>query len=224
MPTSIRAKDGGKIPGPADVPSVIEIVCSGQLPNQKRWHFAFHGAYTAVPPNLQSTADALFSAISSAWSTHLATLMHTQTTFANVSIRDMTTHVNPIYVSVGTAVNGTSPSPAMPPENAIVLTENVNVRGRGAKGRVYISGWTTDADASAGLISAATQDAVNQFGTAVQNAINAQSLVPCIAQVARQQYQGLTGSVHPSRGATHASVTSYVCQDLQWDTQRRRGS
>ena len=35
MPVSQRKRDGGKLSGPQNVPSVIEIVCQGTLPNGK---------------------------------------------------------------------------------------------------------------------------------------------------------------------------------------------
>jgi len=223
MPQSQKKKDGGKIAGPANVPSVIEIRCGVQLPNGKTGNFVFHGHYTTAPPNMQTLAGALWTAISGAWGTNLAPHMAPATTFNNVSVRDMTSYTNPIYVGTGTAIPGTGAATAMPPQNAIVLTENVAQRGRGSKGRVYIGGWDTSADGGGGAISGVAQTAVNNFGTAVQNAISTNGLTPCVAQVARQQYQGITGTVHPARNATFVGVTSYICQDLRWDTQRRRG-
>lgn len=222
MPVSVKKKDGGRIPGPAAVPNTIEIACIVGLPNTKRSRMVFHGSFTTPPGAMQTLANALWSSLSSAWSTNLASLMATQTTFQAVQIRDMTSPTNPVYVGTGTAIPGSSASPAMPPGAAIVMTENIVARGRGLKGRVFLGGWATNADAGAGAIAAATQTAINAFGTAVQNAINAQSLVPCVAQVARQQYQGITGTVHGARSASHVNVSSYICQDLVWDAQRRR--
>jgi hypothetical protein len=110
----------------------------------------------------------------------------------------------------------------MPENNAIVLTENIAARGRGAKGRVFLGGWAQNADVTVGGISTTVQTALGALGTAWANALTAQSLTPCVAQVARQQYQGVTGTIHAARGATHTNVTSYTCRDLIWDTQRRR--
>jgi hypothetical protein len=110
----------------------------------------------------------------------------------------------------------------MPENAAIVMTENINIRGKGLKGRCYLGGWSTAADAGGGVIAAAAQTAVNNFGTAILNALNAQSLTPCVAQIARQQYQGITGTIHQARPMGHPTVLGYVCRDLVWDTQRRR--
>jgi len=224
MPVSVKKKDGGKIPGPANVPSVIEIALQFLLPNGRPARNVVHGAYTVVPPNMQTLANALFTSISSAWGTRLGTLMSTGTTFQNVQVRDMTSFTNPIYISTGTAKPGTASGTPMPADAAIVLTEQIAARGKGLKGRLYLAGWTVAADGGTGAITAAAQTAVNQFGSDLLAAISGQSLVPCIAQVARAQYQGITGTVHPARSASHVTVTSFICKDLEWDTQRRRGN
>jgi hypothetical protein len=134
----------------------------------------------------------------------------------------MSNFTNPVYQGTGTAVVGTGGAVAMPENNAIVLTENIAARGRGAKGRVFLGGWAQNADVTVGGISTTVQTALGALGTAWANALTAQSLTPCVAQVARQQYQGVTGTIHAARGATHTNVTSYTCRDLIWDTQRRR--
>jgi hypothetical protein len=110
----------------------------------------------------------------------------------------------------------------MPENISAVLTENVTVRGRGAKGRVYLAGWANNADAGNGTILPALQTALNAFGTAIFNGITGAGFTPCVAKVARQAYTGVTGTPHLARAATYAVVSTYVCRDLVWDTQRRR--
>jgi hypothetical protein len=222
MPISQKKKDGGHIPGAQAVSNVIEIRFSVMLPNQKLIYHTAHGAFVGTAPSMATVAQALWSSISSAWSTNLAPLMSTATQFQQVFIRDMTAVTNAVFVGTGAAIPGTSASPAMPVNAAIVLTENVAQRGRGAKGRIYLGGFATNADVGNGLITAAAQTAINAFGTGLANAINAQSLTPCVAQVHRAQYQGVTGTVHAERQPSHVTVTSYTCQNLIWDTQRRR--
>lgn len=222
MPTSVKKKDGGKIAGPASVPGVVEVAIVFQLPNTKRSIIKFHGSYTTPPSNMQTLATNLLTSLQSSWSSNLAPLCYPQTFFQQVQVRDMSSFTNPISVATATTTPGTSASPAMPPGASIVLTENVAIRGKGVKGRMYLPGWATNADAGAGQITTAAQTAVNAFGTSIASALSAQSLSPCVAQVARQQYAGITGTVHPARPAGHIAVTSYVCQDLLWDQQRRR--
>lgn len=221
--TSQRAVDGGRIKGPAACPAVVEVVMRFTLPNQKTAHVGCHGHYTTPPANMQSLADALYVSLKGAWSTNLGGLMATTTLFTGLSARDMTAITNPAFEAAGASVAGTGPGIPMPPDVSGVLTENVTTRGRGAKGRMYIPGWSVDADAAGGQMTDATKTSLDAFGTALFNALTTQTLTPCVAKVARQAYIGLDGTNHPARTATFAPVTSYVCKDLEWDTQRRRG-
>lgn len=220
---SQRAVDGGRIPGPFAVPAVIEGQMRFQLPNTKTAHVRFAGHYTTAPANMQTLADALYVSLKGAWSTNLGGLMHTTTAFNGLSVRDMTAITNPVFEAAGPSVAGTGPGIAMPADVSGVLTENVNIRGRGAKGRMYLAGWSIDADGTGGSMTAATQTALNAFGTALFNALTTNQLTPCVAKPARQAYIGLTGTSHLARSAGFATVTSYTCKDLEWDTQRRRG-
>jgi len=222
MPVSSKKSDGGRSKGPQNCANVIEIRCQMQLPNSKVSFWTVHGAYSTAPSNMQSLATALFGSLSSAWNSNLAAYAPPGTIFQNVQIRDMTNFTNPVFIGTGTAVPGTSASVAMPPGAAIVVTENLNIRGRGAKGRIYLGGWATNADAGGGVIAAALVTAFGTFCSALFSAITGQSLTPCVAQLPRVQYQGVTGTVHNARAAGHPSITSYVLRDNLWDAQRRR--
>ena len=219
---STKKRDAGRIPGPANCANVMEIRMIWNLPNGKIISGALHGWATTVPTPTVALANTLFGALSSAWSTNLGTYMHTGTVFTSVVIRDMTSYTNPTFQSTSASVAGTGSGAAMPESNAIVLTENLNIRGRGAKGRVYLAGWVQSADVTTGGISTTVQTAINTMGTSWLNAINTNGLTACVAQLARQQYMGYTGTTHPARPAGHPNVTNYVCRDLVWDTQRRR--
>ena len=122
LPTSQKKRDAGRIPGPWNCPSTVEIRCQLQLPNSKLSFFAVHGSYASPPSNMQTLATALFGSISSAWNSNVASLCPPQTIFQNVYVRDMANFNNPIYTGTGTAVPGTSASIAMPVNAAIVLT------------------------------------------------------------------------------------------------------
>lgn len=222
MPHSQKRIDGGKIPGPATVPSVIEVKVQTQLPNNKLSYWVAHGHFTTPPSNMSTLAGALFTNIGSAWNTQLAAFMATTTIYQSVWIRDMSNPLNPVFQGTGTAIPGTSASPAMPVNAAIVMTEQINARGRGAKGRIFLGGWATNADAGQGLIAGTLQTAINNFGTSLASALNGQGLTPCVAQVHRQAYVGITGTTHNDRPAGFVAVNNYTCQNLIWDTQRRR--
>lgn len=222
---STKKKDAGRIPGPQNVRNCVEIKLVWSVPNGKLNHCIVHGSYATSMPAGQNLANTLFGSISSAWSSDLGQYCPAgppTTTFTQVQVRDMASFTNPIFVSVGTGVNGTSTSAAMPASSAIVLSENLVIRGRGQKGRVYLPGWATNADAGGGQIVGTAVTAVTAFGTALFNAITAAGLTPCVAKVARQQYMGYTGTVHPARTDTTVAVTSYSCLDNRWDQQRPR--
>ena len=209
--------------GAQNVPSVIEIRQVISIADGKPASNVFHGFYSGAAPNVATIASALFTSLSNAWVTNLGPYMDSGSVFERVECRDMTDHTLPIFIGTGTPVAGADATGTMPAEMAIVLTENIAGRGKGMKGRAYLGGWGLFADAGGGVIKAATVTALNNYGTAVAGAITAQALVPCVAQVARVQYQGLTGTIHQSRPAGHVNVSTYTCRDNHWDSQRRRG-
>jgi hypothetical protein len=188
-----------------------------------------HGTYTTAP-NTATMATALWSSISSAWSTNMASQMATSTVFQNVYVRDMANPNNIVSVGTGTFIAGSSASPAMAPGAALVITEQVASRGRGLKGRIYMGGWATNADAAGGVPSSTAITAMNGFCTALWSAITGQSLTPCVAQPPRAAYLGYTGTSHPARGSTNPNTgthiplqtNGYTFTDQRWNSQRRR--
>ena len=223
VPVSQRRVDGGHIKGAANVPSVVEIRQIISTPDGVAASNTFHGFYTGAAPNIATVAAALFTSLSNAWVVNLGPHMDSATVFERVECRDMTDHTLPVFIGTGTPVAGGDATGTLPGEMAAVLTENVNVRGKGAKGRVYLGGWGATANATGGVISAPTVAAINAYGTAVFNAITAQALTPCVAKVHRQQYISLTGATLQDRPAGHANVLTYTSRDNHWDSQRKRG-
>jgi hypothetical protein len=222
IPHSQKRLDAGNIPGPKTAPQVIEVMLFWQTAAGRFYRTAASGSYTGTFAVTVAVANNIFSPIASGFTTNLASLQPTGYLLHHLTIRDMTAATNPIVASTAAAVAGSSASPAMPQNVALVLTEQVNVRGRGAKGRMYIPNWATNADAGAGVATAATQTALNAFGTALFNALTGAALTPCVPKPARAEYIGVAGTHHLPRAATSVAVTAYVCQDIVWDTQRRR--
>jgi len=222
MPHSQKAVDGGRIGGPQAVPSGIEIVIAFTLINNAIGHVTFNGrnlgSFVATVP----MASTLFNEISAAFTTRVGSLTPTGCNMLAVQLRDMSDVTNPVLVSTSTAVAGTSASPGMPPEVALVLTENVVQRGRGAKGRIYWPCWATNADAGQGQATSAAQNNLQLLGSDIYTIISNHGLHPAVAKVHRQQYQGVTGTIHPDRPAAAIDVTSYTVRNPVWDTQRRR--
>lgn len=220
---STRKTDGGKIKGAQAVPNTIEIQIKQTGANGKPANFTVHGQYATTPPSLTTLATALWNSISGAWGTNLAPQMHPNAQITAVWVRDMANVNNPIVVGSGAAVVGTGTGSALPAEVCIVITENIIKRGKGLKGRMYLSGFVDSASSTAGQISAAGMSAAGGFATALFAAIQAQSLTPCVAEVHRQAYTGLTGTPHLDRPAAPVGVTQYVVRNNEFDTQRRRG-
>lgn len=221
--TSVRRVDGGHIKGAANVPLCIEIKIIQTLPNSKPFVNVVHGSYVTPPADMQVLANTLWSSISTAWQTDLGPALDVATKINRVEVRNMADHTMPVFIGTGVALTGSDATGTMPVNNSIVLTENVAKRGKGLKGRLYLGGFGKISDSGAGQISPIAQAAVTSYGTALFNAITGAPLTPCVAQVHRQDYTGLTGAVIPDRPAGTAAVTSYSLKDTLWDTQRRRG-
>lgn len=220
---SQRKVDGGKVKGAQAVPNTVEIFIKQTGANGKSANFACYGQYATTPPSLVTLASALWTSISTAWGNDLGPQMHPNSQMTAVWLRDMANVNNPVVVGTGTAVPGTGTGIALPPETCIVITENINKRGKGLKGRMYVSGFVDTASAGSGIISPAGMAAVTSFANALFAAITAQSLTPCVAEVHRQAYTGLTGTPHLDRPAAPVGVTQYVVRNNEFDTQRRRG-
>lgn len=223
LPASQRKIDGGHIKGAQPCANVAEIKCVGTSANGKRQSFTVHGSFSAASPVNQTLANTLWTSISTAWNSNLAPQMVPATTFSAIELRDMTVPTNPVFIGTGTALAGTGTPPAVAPENAIVLTEDVTMRGRGLKGRVFLGGWANSADAGNGTISALASAAATGFANALFAAISGAGLTPCVAQLPRQSYTGLTGTVHAARSPAHPAVSTYRLRNNEWDIQRRRG-
>jgi hypothetical protein len=224
-PHSQKKLDAGRIPGPVDNVPAWEILLIWQITaTGRQYHTTLNGGYTGTSPAVTvANANTIQSGIFSSYTTNIASFQPSDRTLQALWIRDMSSHTNPYVLATGAAVPGTSASIAMPENAAVVLTENVNVRGKGAKGRLYIPNWATNADAGGGVIAAAVQTGLNAWGTAIVSAIQGVTgLTAAVAKPARQAYIGVTGTSHPARAAGWSQVLSYTCRDLVWDTQRRR--
>jgi hypothetical protein len=223
LPQSQRKIDAGRIKGAQAVPNALEIQIRQIGANGKSANFTCHAQYATTPPSLATLAAALFTSIGTAWGTNLGPQMAAASRYTGVWIRDMANVNNPIIVGTGAPTSGTNVGMPLPPEVCIVLTENTIIRGKGMKGRMFISGWADSASDLGGVISDVAFNAVTGFGTALFAAITAQNLTPCVAEVARQSYIGLTGTTHLNRTAKTVGVSSYTARNNEFDTQRRRG-
>jgi hypothetical protein len=220
---STKRVDGGKIGGPAEISGCVQIRFIFQMANQKHATWSLYGQNSGSFVPSVAVANSLFTSFTSSFTNHFGTLWNISFQFLQLGVRDMTNKLNPEFLSSAAAVQIGSGSTAMPQDVALVLTANCSERGRGAKGRVYIVGWSTVADSGNGQASGAAVTAMNALNADIFSFLQAASLTPCVAKPARQEYLGITGTHHDARNAHVALVSSYRCQDNEFDTQRRRG-
>jgi len=221
-PQSVKKKDAGRIPGPAVIAGCIEVIMNWTATNGRIIHTILHGRNLGTFTPSAASAQTLFAAISGNWSTNLALYSPTASQLTGLTVRDMSASTNLAFLSTGAAVSGTSASPGLPIQTALVLTANIAARGRGAKGRAYLPNWATNADAGNGLAIGAVGTALAAFGTALLSNFSASGLTSTIAKPARAHYLGFTGTDHPARNAAMVDVNSWTARDLVFDTQRRR--
>jgi hypothetical protein len=223
MPQSQRKIDGGRIPGSAEITNCIEIRMIFTLANGKQASVRTHGISEGTFVSSSAMANQLFTAISGHWVQRLAPHLNPTIVFTALGVRDMSLKTNPEFLSSLPAVPSTGTGDAMPQDVALVLTAEGLERGRGAKGRLYMPGWSENANAGGGIASASCVSALTAFGTDLRQDLNAVALTAAIAKPARNEYIGLTGAHHDARAAHATQVTAYICQNGEWDTQRRRG-
>ena len=220
---STRKHDGGKIPGPYSIANLVEIRIYWATDNGKTVSGTLNGKHGGTFTVDSTLANTLLSGLGSSWVTRVGSYVSPGTSMNQVSVRDMSAIDNPQIFSNGTGHPGTGLGQVLPGESQIVLTENISGRGRGAKGRLYLPGWTAAADAGGGVIAGGVVTALGDMGTDWIGVITAAGLTPVVPKPARQAYIGLTGANHPARPAGSVDVVQYVCRDNHWDTQRRRG-
>jgi hypothetical protein len=219
---STRKVDGGRIPGIAEIQNGIEIIMKFTAVNGKTGSIRTYGQNEGAFVPSVAMANQLYTAIGNHWATRFATWMH-QIEFLSLSVRDMTSHLNPEWVSTQPALTIGAVASALPPDVALVLTAQCNERGRGANGRLYVFGWNTTADQGNGQAADGARIALTGWGSDIMLELNNVALSAAVAKPKRQEYIGLTGALHEARDAHLAQVVAYSCRDLEWDTQRRRG-
>jgi len=215
--------DPGRIAGPEILPNGIQVRLLWNLPNGKQAVNVLHGQVAGGFGPTQAIAEAIFSNIkgAAAWTTYRA-FLNSGVSFAGVDLRDMRTANQPLVASTSGADAGTGAGTALPPGDALVVTERTAGAGRAFRGRVYLPGFDSTALAAGGVASAGAVTASQGFVAAVQSALTAQGITLAIAQPARAEYTGTGGATHPARAAAMAPVTSIVTRNAIFDHQRRR--
>jgi hypothetical protein len=216
--------DPGHIGGPVVVPQCAQFSFVWALESGHVGHNVLYGRYSGgyAGSTAQCNSIALALTTGATW-TALAGFLATSTQFVAVTVRDVNTAGAALIGSSITGVPGTSASPALPNEVALAVTERTAKAGRGFRGRFYVPGYATNALGAGNVVAAAAMTATQNWANLITGAFAAQGYTLVLGLVARAQYTGKTGVVHPARAATSEAVTATLVRDNHWDSQRRRG-
>lgn len=216
--------DPGHIKGPVVINGVAAVRLLWTLPNAKTGSNVLHFTFSTGAVFSAVLANQLFSTISGFLNTSgLVGQLHTGTSLINVGLRDLSAANNPEFLSNVAAVPGTGTGSALPPQTSLVVTLRTAKAGQAFRGRVYLPGFATIADAGNGTATTAASTAAGAFiGDLLTFSSGGDTWNLVIALPARNGYTGSTGTVHPPRVAGFQQVTAAVVENLVWDTQRRR--
>lgn len=216
--------DPGHVAGPKIAPNCAEIRLFFSQEDGKAAFVVLNGRYPGAFAGTVAQCNSILTALTTGaqW-TALAAFLATTSALAVVQIRDINSAGNPYIQSTSSGAGGTSASPALPNEVAVVVTKRTAKTGPQNRGRAYVPGWATNAMGTGNVVAAAAVTALGNWAATWTTAMQAQGYTHCIAQPARAAYVGSTGASHPARAATTIDITSLAVRDNHWDSQRRRG-
>lgn len=142
-----------------------------------------------------------------------ATNIHTTVTLANVGLRDIRTAGQTEFLDSGAAVAGTATGDLLPPQVALCITLRTARAGASFRGRVYLPGWAESLNAAGGT-AVGTAVAVTFISNIKTNLTSSGLDLGVLSRPDPDRVPPSLGFITP--------VTSVVCRDAVWDTQRRR--
>lgn len=217
--------DLGNPGGKVQVPQAAQIVMNIAVEGGKTAHVVLYGRYSGVFQGSTAQVAALTTAFfTGAQWVALAAFLANTTTGPFISLRDVNVVDQPIIFGGNTGSNGTSASPALPSEVAAVISLGTAKAGKSFRGRAYIPGFATNALGTGNIIAGPVVTALNNWANTWGTAMSAQGYTHVLGLKHRIAYTSpKTGTNFPDRPATTEPVTSRVCKDNHWDSQRRRG-
>lgn len=184
-----------------------------------------HFSHEVGTTHTQARADTLSSIIATALtaSGHGASLA-TGVTLARTESRHMDQNSDPWFIGSAAAVPGTGAGNPLPAATAFVVTLKTGLRGRSYNGRVYLWGFTEDAnDAAGGITAAGSNNAVAFVSQVRTNAAVQLGLSLSVLSRFTTPAGSLPGAPSVERNPPVLTGTiSVVALDSRWDTQRRR--
>lgn len=216
--------DPGASAGPVVIPNAAKFMLVWQLADGKIGRNVLGGI---VQPSFIATAtlaEAFRAAVVSGatWSA-LAAFLPTTVSLLRTEIQDIRSAGMTPVASTGASTPGTSASPALPSEVALVMTLRTARIGAQFRGRMYMPGWATNAIGAGDVAAAAAVTALQNFANNISTGISAGGGQWALLQPERQEYLGVTGTLHPARAANALPISATVVRDNHWDSQRRRG-
>lgn len=155
----------------------------------------------------QARADGVATNICNAMLTRPRGNINQNWRLVRVGIRDLDQPNNPEFVGVPTtAYSGTSVAELLPLNVAACVTLRTAKAGASYRGRVYLSGWT-EGSSNQGVMSTTAVSDATAIVDGMHEGLDA---------------SGFTMSVASRVLGVSTPITSWVCRDQRWDTQRRR--
>src|SRR5262245_22037112 len=136
------------------------------LANGKQASVRTFGGPGGTVTGLVAATNTLHTAIGGAWSTRLSSYLTPTVRMDAITVRDMTSHLNPEFRSTNAATPSGGSGEALPQDVAAVLTAEGDDRGRGAKGTLCMSGLTEVSNAGGWRRGVVVQTALNKRGNA----------------------------------------------------------
>jgi hypothetical protein len=200
------------------------VVILWGLASGKVGHSVLYGRYGGGFVPTSGIANSILTGLTSGagW-TGLAAFMAATAGLSGIQLRDVATANQPIVSNTVGGQPGTSASPELPDETAVVVTLRTALTGRANRGRLYTAGYATNALGSGNVVAAGAVTALQAWATTISSVLSGQGLTWVLGQRARAAYTGSTGTQHPARAATSTPVTLATVRDNHWDSQRRRG-
>lgn len=173
-----------------------------------------HFVNTLGAPWDAGTIQALANSVLAAWSTYVLTVQCTALSLRSVLAKDLSAEVAPMFEAFPLVpVTGVLTGPAMPNQNALVLTKRSGLTGRSARGRIYHCGFTED-QVSGNFVLDTYADAVNNAYGEFVNALAEDDFIMVILS----RY---TGTVLRPAGIAF-NMISLGLRNNRVDSQRRR--
>lgn len=174
------------------------------------------GVVANAVPITQALTNTIGTAIKSGLTSsgHGANLS-TTVTLANIGLRDIRTANTAEYLDSGAAVAGSLATDLLPPQVALCITLRTAQAGRSYRGRVYLPGYVEQSSTVGGVVLPASIAPSVAFVAAVQSALVTSGMQ--LGVLSRP-----APDATPPRAGFITQVTSIVCRDAVWDTQRRR--